>query len=187
MNKIKENLLSKPNFNSEKMFANYNIKSTKVICIDQDNKNLGVLNTTEAIKLAYNAGLDLVQVATGNPPTAKIADLSKMKFEASKKAKEQKKKQREAIVKEHQIKFRPTTDDNDLKFKAKKADEFVEDGDQVKVIISFKGREVSHTSVAMDTFNRFMDFCSSAKIANKPLMSSDNYGKACLTALLIKK
>lgn len=186
MNKIKESNLLKP-YQSEKMFANYNIKSTKVICIDQNNKNLGILNTLEAIKLAYSVGLDLVQVTQGNPPTAKIADLSKMKFEASKKAKEQRKKQREAIIKEHQIKFRPTTDDNDLKFKAKKADEFVNNGDQVKVIIAFKGREVSHTNVALDTFNKFIEFCVSAKVLNKPLMNYDNYGKASLTALLIKK
>lgn len=179
--------MSKLNFKSEKMFANYGIKSTKVICIDQENKNLGVMNTTEAIKMAYDVGLDLVQVALGNPPTAKIADLSKMKFEAAKKEKEQKKKQREATVKEHQIKFRPSTDDNDLKFKAKKADEFVDDGDQVKVIISFKGRETSHTSVAIETFKKFIDFCQSAKVVNQPSMSADHYGRACLTALLIKK
>ena len=77
--------------------------------------------------------------------------------------------------------------ENDLKFKAKKTDEFLKDGDQVKIIIAFRGREVSHSSVAYETFNKFIELCQFAKIVGEPSMSFGGEYKACLSALLIRK
>ena len=77
-------------FKSEKMIANYAIRSPKVVCIDENNKNLGLMPTQDAIKAAYELGLDLVQVSFGDkntPPTARMADYNKMRFEDIKKAK----------------------------------------------------------------------------------------------------
>src|SRR5690554_4765412 len=100
--------------------------------------------------MALDAGLDLVQVSSGgrnSSPTCKILDYGKYKYQQSKNEKAAAKKQRENSVKIKEIKFRPTTDINDLRTKASKVQEFLNDGDKVKITIAFRGREVSHKEI----------------------------------------
>lgn len=161
----------------EKHFINESIKLNKVICIDQDNKNLGPMYTKEALKLAFDAGLDLVQV---NPPykdnfaTCKIMNFSKWRYENTKKAKEAAKKQKEQMVKTKEIKLRPTTGQHDLQLKAKHCDEFVADGHKVQVSFIFKGREAANVEVAILTLQKFLEMTTKATLED-PNQSLDEF------------
>lgn len=173
------------NKNQDRLIVNHQIRAPKVLCINQNNDNLGLISLSQAIALAQEQGLDLVQVAPGgkdNIPACKILDSGKYKYELSKKKKEADKKQRESIIKTKEIKFRPTTDLNDLKTKARKAEEFIEEGCRVKVSITFKGREISHQEVAHDTLNIFMEFAPDLQMIGKP-----SFDRRDLTVFLSKK
>ena len=154
------------------------IRSPKVTCIDQNNQNLGLLPTSQALKLAEENNLDLVQVHNGGKnifPTCKILNYGKFKYELSKSKKAAAKKQKESEIKIKEIKFRPTTDVNDLKLKAKHAEEFIKDNCRVKVSMMFRGREMSHQEIAMDTFDKFLSFIESAKISGSPSMEGKTF------------
>ena len=156
------------NNRTNRIFVNNTIRSSKVICIDTTGKNLGTINFTEALNLAKNQGLDLVQVTFGGTdkiPTCKITNYGKYKYDLDKKEKEAAKKQKESIIKVKEIKFRPTTGLNDLKIKARKAMEILDEGDRIKVTIQFKGREVTHKEVALQTLNEFAALVSNAEFS----------------------
>jgi translation initiation factor IF-3 len=170
--------------NTNRLVTNNAIRSSKVLCIDHNNTNLGLISTSEAIKIAYENGLDLVQIAAGDQnkaPTCKILDSGKLKYELSKKKKESDKKQRESIIKLKEIKFRPTTDLNDLKTKAKKAQEFLEEGHRVKVTIQFRGREITHQEVAVETLTDFMSFIPGCQMDGNP-----SFDAKCLVVFITK-
>jgi len=111
--------------------------------IDENGKQIGIVPFFEALRMAEDRGLDLVAVnPNANPPVCKIMDYGKYKYEMQKKAKEAKKKQ--TIIKVKEIKFRPTTEKNDLMIKVKHMLRFFEDGNKVKVTVRFRGRELAH-------------------------------------------
>jgi translation initiation factor IF-3 len=180
--------MRKPNFSrnfgpKETHLINRNIKSPQVLCIDADNMNRGLISINEALLLAESSGLDLVQISSGKDvPTCKILDYSKFKYEIQKKDKAAKKKQRENAVKVKEIKFRPTTGENDLKIKAKQAQAFIDDGDKLKVTITFKGREMSHREVGHEALTKFLAMLTNASIEESPSM----YGRN-LSATVVKK
>ena len=148
---------------NEKVLVGNLIRAPRVLCIDHDSTNLGVISLSEALKIAADQGLDLIQLSNGSPPTCKIVDYGKYKYEQSKKTKEAAKKQRESISKLKEIKFHPTTDINDLKIKARKVVGFLDEGAKVKVTIVFRGwREASHRDIAMQTLNEFLSFIPNA-------------------------
>ena len=135
------------------------IKSYQVRCIDKDNNNLGVISTADALRLAADSGMELVQVSKNDDsdiPICRILDYGKYKYDQSKKQKAAAKKQRESLSKVKEIKLRPSTDVNDLKIKAGKAGAFLEDGHKVKVTVVFRGRELAHKSVGFDTLSNFI-------------------------------
>lgn len=114
--------------------------------IDDEGQMLGVMPPSKALAMAEEKGLDLIEIApNANPPTCKMMDYGKWKYENKKKAQEAKKKQTVISVKEIQI--RPRTDDHDLATKMKKAREFLLDGDKVKVNLRYQGREMAHKEV----------------------------------------
>ncbi len=116
--------------------------------IGADGEMVGVLSRDEALALAEESGLDLVEIQpTADPPVCRVMDYGKFKFEAQKKANAAKKKQKIVEIKE--LKFRPTTDDGDYNIKLRNLRRFLEDGDKVKVNIRFKGREMSHQELGM--------------------------------------
>ena len=150
--------------------VNMFIRARKVIVIDKDNNNIGTLSISEAIKMAQDNGLDLVQVSKVGEeiPTCRILDYGKYKYEQDKKKKMAAKKQRESLSKVKEIKLRPSTDINDLKIKAAKTEEFINEGHRVKITVVFKGRELSHREIGYETLNTFVSLCSNAEPVSSP-------------------
>jgi translation initiation factor IF-3 len=113
------------------------------LVVGSDGSNLGVLTTQEALRIAREENLDLVEInPKGQPPVCKILDFGKYKYDESKKKRETKRKQTVVEIKE--IKLRPKTDEHDLEFKVRNARKFLESGNKVKVICRFRGREITH-------------------------------------------
>ena len=126
--------------------SNNRIVSAEVQVISSDGQNLGILNTQEAITIAKNEGLDLIEIAqNAKPPVCKIMDMGKYKYDAQKKANKAKKKQKKIEIKE--IKLRPVTEIHDYTFKIKNAQKFLSKGDKVKFTIKFRGRELQHSNL----------------------------------------
>ena len=121
--------------------------------VKADGEPAGVVSITEAMDMAAEASLDLVEVSpNAAPPVCKIMDYGKFLFEKSKAQKEQKKKQKQIQVKE--IKFRPGTDEGDYQVKLRNLRRFLEGGDKAKVTIRFRGREMAHQEIGIDLLNR---------------------------------
>lgn len=115
--------------------------------IGADGKQLGVLATDEAKRIAREADLDLVEVnPKARPPVCKIMDFGKFKYEEKKRANEARKRQAQIALKE--IKLRPKTDDHDIAFKVKHVRRFLEEGNKVKLTVRFRGREITHPETA---------------------------------------
>ena len=135
---------------------NNRISSPDVQVIASDGENLGVINTNEAITIAKNQGLDLIEIApNANPPVCKIMDMGKYKYDAQKKANLAKKKQKIVSLKE--IKLRPGTDVHDYNFKIKNAKKFLTKKDKVKFTVRFKGREMQHVDLGKELMNRIIN------------------------------
>jgi len=136
--------------------------------IDEVGTARGVLPTSEALKLARAAELDLVEVSpNAKPPVAKILDLGKYKYEQSKAQQRQRRGQNDGAVKE--VRLSVKINDHDLEVKAKRAEKFLEDGHKVKAGIMFKGREIVHAHLGEALVNRFIDRLSKvAKIEQVP-------------------
>ena len=133
--------------------ANERIRAREVQVISSDGKNLGTLSTQEAINLARQESLDLIEISPNtNPPICKIIDIGKYKYDLQKKASKAKKKQK--IVNLKEIKLRPVTEIHDYNFKIKNAQKFLTKGDKVKFTVQFKGREMQHTGLGYDLMER---------------------------------
>ena len=133
--------------------SNNRINSPEVQVIASNGENLGILNTNEAISMAKEEGLDLIEIApNARPPVCKIIDIGKYKYDAQKKANQAKKKQKKIEVKE--IKLRPVTETHDYQFKIKNAQKFISKGDKVKFTIRFKGRELQHSHLGQELMEK---------------------------------
>ena len=133
--------------------SNNRISSPEVQVIGSDGNNLGILNTNEAISMAKDQGLDLIEISpNAKPPVCKIMDMGKFKYDAQKKANVAKKKQKIVALKE--IKMRPVTETHDYEFKVKNAKKFIEKGDKVKFTIRFKGRELQHSHLGKELMDK---------------------------------
>ena len=133
--------------------SNNRITSPEVQVIGSDGINLGILNTNEAISMAREEGLDLIEIApNAKPPVCKIIDMGKFKYDAQKKANVAKKKQKIVLLKE--IKMRPVTETHDYDFKVKNAKKFIGKGDKVKFTIRFKGRELQHSHLGRELMDK---------------------------------
>jgi len=129
------------------------IRVKEVSVIGDDGEHLGTIPTEEALSMAEDRNMDLVEVAANsNPPVCRIMDYGKHKYKASKKAHEAKKNQKIVHVKE--VKFRPNTDQHDFDFKLKHVQRFLENGDKAKVVIFFKGREIVHREFGQKVLER---------------------------------
>ena len=133
--------------------SNNRISSPEVQVIGSDGENIGIINTNEAISMAKEQGLDLIEIApNAKPPVCKIIDMGKFKYDAQKKANVAKKKQKIVALKE--IKMRPVTETHDYEFKVKNAKKFIEKGDKVKFTIRFKGRELQHSHLGKELMDK---------------------------------
>ena len=136
--------------------SNNRINSPEVQVINSSGENLGVINTNEAIAMAKEEGLDLIEIApNAKPPVCKIIDMGKFKYDAQKKANKAKKKQKIVLLKE--IKLRPVTETHDYDFKVKNAKKFISKGDKVKFTIRFKGRELQHSHLGNELMNKIKE------------------------------
>ena len=136
--------------------------------INAEGTNLGVVPTDQALAMAEEAGLDLVEISPNTePPVCKILDLGKLKYQTQKKAAEARKKQKIIEIKE--IKMRPNIDTHDYEVKKRAMERFFEDGDKVKVTLRFRGREMAHQHLGMELLNRVKeDFDEMAKVELEP-------------------
>ena len=118
----------------------------QVRVIDAEGEQAGVLTRDEALAMAQEAGMDLVEIQpNADPPVCRIMDFGKFKFEQQKKAHAAKRKTKQVEIKE--LKFRPSTEDGDYNVKMRNLRRFLEEGDKVKIVVRFKGREMAHTEL----------------------------------------
>src|SRR5262249_29401782 len=148
--------------------VNEDIRVREVQLIDKDGTNRGVVATPEAITLARDVGLDLVEISPNtSPPVCKILDYGKFKYQAQKKAAEARKKQKTVEVKE--IKLRPGIDKHDYEVKMRSMKRFFEEGDKVKVTLRFRGREMAHQELGYKLLQRVReDTGTIAKVESEP-------------------
>ncbi len=136
--------------------VNEAIRAPQLRVIDSDGKQLGILPRREALRLAEERDLDLVEVAPhADPPVARLMDFGKYQYEKAKREREARKARKEIEVKE--IRLRPKTGENDLAVKIRRAREFLESGAKVKVRIRFRGREITHPEVARKQLARIAE------------------------------
>jgi translation initiation factor IF-3 len=149
---------------------NEDINVLRVRLVDERGGMVGIVGRNEALEMAAEAGLDLVEIAPGaDPPVCKILDFGKFKYEEQKKKNEARKKQKIIEVKE--IKLRPSIDIHDYAVKMRSMNKFIEEGDKVKVTMRFRGRELAHQELGMNVLMRVKeDLDAIAKVEQTPRM-----------------
>ncbi len=161
---------------SKKKFIriNHQIRVPKVRLVGADGEQVGIVSVQEALSRAEAAGLDLVEVApTAEPPVCRVMDFGKFKYEQSKKEKDSRKKA--AVIHVKEIRFRPKIEEHDFNFKVKHARDFIEDGDKVKVTVTFRGREMAHQEFGKAVLERMIEQLSDvAKTERTPHMEGRN-------------
>ncbi|WP_196800106.1 translation initiation factor IF-3 [Thioalkalivibrio sp. ALJ7] len=162
---------------------NDQITSPQIRLIDAEGENRGVCSTAEALEMAAESGLDLVEISpNAEPPVARIMDYGKFKFEQAKKAQEAKKKQKQIQIKE--VKFRPGTDEGDYNVKIRNLRRFIEGGDKGKVTIRFRGREMRHQELGGELLDKIeQDMSDIAVVEQRPKME----GRQMIMVLTGKK
>lgn len=152
---------------SKEVAINEAIRCSEVRVIDTDGSQLGILPIKEAIAAAYERELDLVNISpNANPPVCKIMDFGKYRFEQAKREKEAKKNQKTFDIKE--VRLGLTIDTHDFETKGNQAIRFLKSGDKVKVSIRFRGRELGHPEIGLETMKRFADYCEEFSSVEKP-------------------
>ncbi len=142
------------------------IRVHEVRLISADGRQAGVVSTEQAMMLARDNGLDLVEVSPmARPPVCKILDYGKYKFEQEKRIKESKRKQKLGKLKE--IRMQPKIESHDLQFKARQVRQFLEEGNKVKVTIRFRGRELAHTEIGRDVLGRILEILVDAAVLER--------------------
>ena len=138
---------------------NEEIKVKEVRVVGVEGEAIGIMSSDDALKLAYDKGYDLVLMAPqAQPPVCRIMDYGKYRFERDKKEKEAKKKQQVIELKEIQLSCR--IDTHDFETKARHAQKFLESGNKVRVVMRFKGREMSHMTIGQEIMDKFQQSCS---------------------------
>lgn len=148
------------------LFINEQIRDREVRLIGENGEQLGIMSSREALKLAEEAGLDLVKIApTAKPPVCKIVDYGKYRYELARREKDAKKKQKVIEVKE--IRMSPNIDINDLNTKVSAARKFLEKGNRVKITLRFRGREMAHMATSKHILDDFAQALSDIAVVEK--------------------
>ena len=150
--------------------VNEAIRAREVRLIGPDGQQIGIVPLREALRIAREANLDLVNVAPqANPPVCRIMDYGKYRFEQSKKERESRKKQKTVEIKE--VRFSPTIDEHDFQTKLRHIRSFLEDGDKVKCTLRFRGRQITHADLGQEVMQRIAEAVADlATVERKPLM-----------------
>lgn len=159
---------------SKDLRINDEIRAKEIRLVDEDGGQLGLMSPREAMEIAEEKKLDVVEVApTGRPPVCRIMDYGKYKYEQSKREREARKNQKVIVVKE--VKLRPNIEDHDFMTKTRNAIRFLNDGDKVKVTIMFRGREITHPQIGRELCLRLADHVKDiAKIEKMPKVEGRN-------------
>lgn len=154
--------------------VNERINAPEVRVIDPDGKQLGILPTREALRLARERGVDLVEVAPqAEPPVCRLLDYGKFVYEQTKKEREARKKQKVTEVKE--VRFRPKTDTHDVDFKVRRIRKFLQEGAKVKVRVHFRGREITYPELGRELLEHIIELIGDdATVEQKPRMEGPN-------------
>ena len=143
---------------SSELRVNRRIRVPRVLVIDENGGKLGEFLTGDALRIAQERGLDLVEVSpNAYPPVCRIADFGKMKYE--KKKKETQARRNQVLVQLKEVKLRPKTDEHDMDFKVRHARRFLEEGNKVKVTVRFRGREMAHREIGEEQCLEFFEAC----------------------------
>ena len=146
---------------------NERIRVREVLVIDDDGNKLGVLPINEALAMARERGLDLVEVApNSNPPVCRVLDYGKFKYEQAKKERESRKGQHASVLRE--IRMRPKIDKHDLEMKAHNAEKFLKNGDKVKVTVMFRGREMVHPEIGRALLDSVAEQLKEVSVIERP-------------------
>jgi len=139
----------------------------EVRVVTQEGEQLGVFPIRDALRLAAERNLDLVEVApSAKPPVCRIMDYGRYRYEQAKKDREARKRQHQVTIKE--VKLRPRIDDHDFEVKARNAERFLKEGDRVKATIMFRGREIVHTDLGREVLDRLVSFLQEAGTVERP-------------------
>ncbi|MFK4753698.1 translation initiation factor IF-3 [Oceanobacter sp. wDCs-4] len=138
--------------NDDRAAVNDQIRATEVRLIGADGNQVGVVSIQEALQIAEESELDLVQISDGDPIVCKVMDFGKKLYEEKKQKAEAKKKQHQVQIKE--MKFRPGTEEGDYQIKLRNLKRFLEGGDKAKVSLRFRGREMAHQNIGMELMRR---------------------------------
>ncbi len=148
---------------------NYQIVSPQLRLLDEEGKQIGVVTKLEALQKAKELGVDIVEIApNAKPPVAKLIDYKKFKYLESKKERESKKSQKNVGIKE--IRLRPFIGQHDFDTRVKRSSEFLEEGNQLKVNVVFKGREIVRKEFGFEVMNRFIAALDSVRVVREPRM-----------------
>ena len=156
--------------NAKEMLVNEQIDAKEIRVIGADGEQLGIMSTEQALRMAYNDGLDLVMMTgRATPPVCKIMNFGKFRFEREKKEKEAKKKQQVVELKEIQLSCRIET--HDFETKLKHAHKFLSSGNKVRVVLRFKGREMAHQDLGVEIMEKFRVACEElGTVDKKPVL-----------------
>ena len=152
--------------------SNERIRHPEVRVLDENGEQLGIMPTRQALFVARDKSLDLIEIAAdATPPVVRIADINKWVYQLKKAKKEQEKKARAHATVIKEIQLRPVTDSHDIQVKQEHAKEFLADSAKVKVTIKFKGRELGFTQKGYDVMNEFISGLGPCKIEKEPEFS----------------
>jgi translation initiation factor IF-3 len=154
--------------NENRILANREIRARDVRVIDVEGSNIGVLPYFRALNLAQDQGLDLILINNvSNPIVCKIGDLGKYKYDQQKRQREQDKKNRETRIDVKEVQLRPNIETHDLNIKIKHIKEWIGDGDKVKIVIRFRGREMANQEVGHSLIEQIMTEVSGVQIEGR--------------------
>jgi translation initiation factor IF-3 len=150
------------------------IRVREVRLIDDEGNQLGIVPTLDAVRMAQDKGMDLVEIAPqASPPVCRILDYGKFKFEQEKKNRESKKKQK--LVKMKEIRMQPKIEDHDLQFKTKHVREFLDEGNKVKVTVRFRGRELAHTELGKVVLDQVLVLLEDSYVLDRPAIMEGRF------------
>ncbi len=163
--------------------VNYQIPSPELRLLDEEGKQIGIVSKLEALQKAKELNVDVVEIApAAKPPVAKLIDYKKFKYQQAKQEREQKKSQKNVGVKE--IRLRPFIGQHDFDTRLEQAKEFLEEGNQVKIGVFFKGREITRKEFGFKVIKDFIEKLDSIKVVREPFMEGK---KLTATIILSKK
>jgi len=152
---------------------NYFIQAREVRLLDEAGKQIGIVTKEEALRRGRAAGVDVVEIApNAKPPVAKLIDFKKFKYLEAKKEREEKKKQKHVGIKE--VRLTPFIGEHDIDFRSKRAQEFLNEGNQLKISLTFRGRQITRKEFGFEVINKFIGRLEEVKVVRAPHFEGKN-------------